>query len=103
MFLETIRYALLRYIYCPLPVDRSFPLIGGKSLLEVVIALVVIVILGVIAGQMGDGSAGTLASIIGILTVIFSMRSNFLLTWIGFNFQHSLLWHKVLGIALIVV
>eukprot|EP01039_Chlorochromonas_danica_P010031 gene10031-11095_t len=103
MFLDTIRYALLRHFYCPLPLPRSFPILGGKSLIEVLVAAFVIVISSVIATQVNDMYSGTITSILGLLCVIFAMRSNFLLTWLGFTFHMMLLWHKVLGIAIVIV
>lgn len=101
--LDTIRFTLLRHFYCPLPLPRSFPILGGKSLLEVLIAAFVIVISSVIATQVNDMYSGTITSILGLLCVIFAMRSNFLLSWLGFTFHMMLLWHKVLGITIVIV
>lgn len=53
--MPSIRYAIIRGLYCPVPgLDRAVPLIGGKSVIDIVIIAMLIAGFGVLAYSQGE-------------------------------------------------
>jgi hypothetical protein len=91
------RYLLIRTLTCPAPfMSNNIPYIGGKSILELVLILVVAAGSIALAFASGARGAGSIADYLGGITVVFGMRNN-VLTIFGISFERALYWHKVLA------
>jgi hypothetical protein len=91
------RFIIVRHLSCPLPIPRSFPSIGGKSFLELIIMAG-----GVLAcyfHHWGQRRFSSVASAVGLIIVALAMRNNILLSMIGI-FEIALFWHKFLAIII---
>jgi hypothetical protein len=96
--LKSIRYRIVRFFSCPCPGLQSWvPIFGGRTIIEVLAAVVIIACFAGISAQ-----GGTTAEIISLAAVIFGMRNNVLYYLLGISFERALYWHKACGTAAIV-
>lgn len=92
-----LRYKMIKLFTCPLPcIPRSLPIVGGKSFLEIAIALL-FVVLFLFLGLSDPLTAGTMASILGLVLVALAARNNIIAMLLGVTFEHAIFWHKALG------
>eukprot|EP01040_Poterioochromonas_malhamensis_P014052 gene14052-15525_t len=91
------RYKMIKTFTCPLPfIPRSVPIIGGKSFLEIAIA-VLFLVLFLFLGLADSLTAGNLANFLGLLLVSLAIRNNIVAAFFGLTFEHAIFWHKSLG------
>eukprot|EP01040_Poterioochromonas_malhamensis_P015658 gene15658-17562_t len=91
------RYKMIKTFTCPLPfIPRSVPIIGGKSFLEILIALGFLVLF-LFLGLADSLTAGNLANFLGLVLVSLAIRNNIVAAFFGLTFEHAIFWHKSLG------
>lgn len=99
--LKSMRYSLVRFWTCPLPgIPYSWPLVGGRTIPEIIIILGIIAFLLGISIPINSKSVGDIIAYVAFALVFFSVRSNVLLHAMGISFERGLLYHKVIGATL---
>ena len=95
------RYLTIRHLTCPVPyLPHSFPIIGGKSVLECsyfFLALILLVVFCRIDGEgaMADTHAsGWFTGAFGALTVLLALKNNIASIMFGISFERALFYHK---------
>lgn len=97
------RFKLIRLFTCPMPcVPRSTPIIGGRSFLEVFVALIFAGLLLYIA-LWGPYTAGQVADVAGLVLVSLAVRNNIIAAFFGLTFERAIFWHKALGVLVLVL
>eukprot|EP01038_Epipyxis_sp_PR26KG_P008087 gene8087-10955_t len=99
--LASLRYSIIRATSVPAPFvgKNSVYLIGGRSIIELLVIIAVfVVVLGMFTiGK--DGSAnGRVTDFVMAATVIISLRNNILSVLIGMGYERVLLFHKSLAV-----
>jgi len=101
-FTETkrmLKYMAIKYIFSPVSsLGMSVPIIGGKSIAEILIVTgSVMLALGVTATSGQEGS-GFCTDYIGMAVVLLALRNNILTLLFDIPWDQTLTYHKVCGL-----
>jgi len=102
-FHYSIRYRLIRAFTCPIPyLPTSFPLLGGKSVLECICILGLAALAIAVSVNGGDPiNSGTVCEFTGLAIVLLGLRNNLLTIILGISFERAIFFHRCGGILLL--
>jgi hypothetical protein len=97
----SIRYFFVRSLCCPVPfMPQTLPVIGGKTLLEIVISILVLLIVAAMVFTRGDpNSIGTITQYLGVIMILLALRRISFMSFFGISFERALYWHKLVAIC----
>eukprot|EP00388_Colpodella_angusta_P001400 GDKJ01004485.1.p1 GENE.GDKJ01004485.1~~GDKJ01004485.1.p1 ORF type:complete len:568 (-),score=40.25 GDKJ01004485.1:1338-3041(-) len=96
------RYWFIRHTTCPIPfLPARFPVIGGRSLLEILLIMLFIAVTAYVGATTDAESLGSLASSLGAIAVVLGFRNNILTLVFTVSFERALFWHKLISILFI--
>lgn len=96
-----MRYYLIRCSSQP-SLPPSFPLIGGRNIIEVT-AMSAILAVGIyITIVLGDDAFGEIASWAAGMGVLLGLRNNPLTLVLGVSFERALFWHKLVCLSAVI-
>lgn len=97
--LANLRYAVIRTLSCPVPFMPTWlPVIGGKTLPELVMVCFMTGIVVAMVLSSGEGeSIGNIADYLGVILIAFALRKGNVLSLFGISFERAIFWHKVVG------
>eukprot|EP01038_Epipyxis_sp_PR26KG_P007873 gene7873-10688_t len=99
-YLYKLRYWVIRYLARPCP--WYLPIIGNKSVLELLFLGVLYAIGTYICIRVGALSAGLVASFIAGISILCGCRNNLLTIILSISFERALYWHKVVAVSSII-
>ena len=95
--LASCRYWCMRLVSCPVPgLKASVPIIGGRTLVEV-ICVAVLIFMAISLALPSNQGAGHYGDFFGAATTILGLRNNLLQVLFGISYERALFWHKVMG------
>eukprot|EP01038_Epipyxis_sp_PR26KG_P009358 gene9358-12608_t len=99
--LTALRYSIIRTTSVPAPLigKSSVYLIGGRSMIELLVIIAVfIVVLGMFTIGKDGSVSGRTTDFVMAATVLISLRNNVLSVLIGMGYERALLFHKSLAV-----
>jgi hypothetical protein len=82
----TVRYYIIRALGCPVPgLPAKFPIIGGRTFVELLLSLALLAI-----GAIATGGSGAIADYLCAATILLSMRYNILTFVFGLSFERGM-------------
>lgn len=101
---QQLRYHCIRLISCPIPgLSNDFPVIGGRTFIEVVIIVSIFGLGAVLATSAGFEDSGEIADVFCAVAVLFGLRNNILELVFGISFERALYWHKMVSFSAILI
>jgi NADPH oxidase 2 len=95
---------MVRSISCPVPgLSRVIPVIGDKTIPEILIACLIIIICLSLGVSRDSLSAGGVADKVGFIIIIFAIRNNFAMNFFGITFERYIFLHKVFAVSMIAI
>lgn len=106
--LTFLRYKVIRQLSFPMPLlSSNVPFLGGKTVPEVAVIVLVAIIFLVVACRGSLGTSGTAAQLLASAAILGSLRIlNVYSIIFGISFERAIFWHKsmvALFVACIVV
>lgn len=84
-FLKSLRYYVILAVGCPVPfLKSSVPVIGGRTMIELLGAAATIAL-----GVMLSGTSGRSADYLCAMTILLCMRNNILTLLFGLSFERG--------------
>jgi hypothetical protein len=98
-FKRSLRYAAIKYLFSPVSsIGMNVPLVGGKSILEIVIIFGSFWLAFVVTFTSQTEGSGKITDYIGMAVVLLALRNNALTLLFDIPWDISLSYHKVCGV-----
>jgi hypothetical protein len=99
----SIRYKVIRALTFKMQcIPTSFPIIGGRTLIELINLLIGVVFCIYLALYTNTGNSGSYAAIIAGIAICLGLRNNIFTLLFNVSFERAIFWHKIVAVLSLV-